>query len=89
MSFEEQGAYSAMLDIYYSTEGPLPNDRMAICRLTGAMTKKDQQAIDKVLARGLFYENGGGLHNKRADAEIQKYNVFCENQKRRRMGIKK
>lgn len=89
MSFEEQGAYSALLDTYYATEGPLPNDKQAIYRLTGAMTKKDQAAIDKVLARGLFHENGGGLHNKRADAEIQKYNVYCENQRRRRLGIKK
>lgn len=89
MSFEEQGAYCAMLDTYYASEGPLPNDKQAIYRLCGAMSKKDQAAIDKVLARGLFFENGGGLHNKRADAEIQKYNVFCENQKRRRLGIKK
>lgn len=89
MSFEEQGAYSALLDTYYSTEGPLPNDKKAIYRLAGAMSKKDQQAIDKVLALGVFYENGGALHNKRADTEIQKYNVYCENQRRRRLGIKK
>ena len=89
MSFEEQGAYSAMLDTYYASEGPLPNDKHAIYRLTGAMTKKDQGAIDRVLARGVFFENGGELHNKRADIEIQKYNIFCENQKRRRLGIKK
>ena len=88
MSFEEQGAYCSMLDTYYASEGPLPNDKQAIYRLTGAMTRKDQAAIDKVLARGLFHENGGSLHNKRADLEIKKYQVFCENQKRRRMGIK-
>lgn len=89
MSFEEQGAYTAMLDCYYASEGPLPNDKQAIYRLTGAMTKKDQAAIDRVLALGLFFENGGKLHNKRADIEIQKYNIFCENQKRRRLGTKR
>lgn len=89
MSFEEQGAYSAMLDTYYASEGPLPNDKQAIYRLTGAMSRKDQSAIDKVLARGLFHENGNALHNKRADMEIKKYQVFCEDQRRRRLGIKK
>lgn len=89
MSFEEQGAYAAMLDTYYASEGPLPNDKHAIYRLTGAMGKKDQAAIDKVLARGVFHENDGMLHNKRADLEIKKYQVFCENQHRRRLGIKK
>ena len=89
LSFEEQGAYAAMLDIYYASEGALPTDKQAIYRLAGAMSKKDQTAIDKVLERGFFYENGGGLHNKRADIEIKAYQVFCENQRRRRLGIKK
>ena len=88
LSFEEQGAYAAMLDTYYASEGALPNDKQAIYRLTGAMSKKDQQAINRVLDRGFFHENGGQLHNRRADLEIKKYQVFCENQKRRRLGIK-
>ena len=45
MSFEEQGAYSALLDTYDANEGPLPTDKHAIYRLTGAMNKKDQAAI--------------------------------------------
>ncbi len=89
MSFEEQGAYTAMLDCYYASEGPLPMDRHAIYKLTGAMSRKDQKAIDAVLARGVFHENGGTLHNKRADLEIKKYQVFCEEQRRRRLGIKR
>lgn len=46
--------------------------------------------MDRVLDNSeFFHENGGNLHNDRADLEIKKYNVFCEDQKRRRMGIKK
>lgn len=90
LSFEEQGAYAAAMDAYYASEGALPNDRQAIYRLTGAMSKKDQQAMDRVLDNpALFFENGGGLHNKRADEEIKKYQIFCEDQRRRRLGIKK
>ena len=77
-----------MLDSYYASESALPNDKRAIYRLTGAMSKKDQAAIDRILALGFFHENGGQLHNKRADLEIKKYQVFCENQSRRRRGIK-
>lgn len=90
LSFEEQGAYGAAMDAYYSLEGPLPVDRMAAYKIVGAFDKKDQKALDRVLDNpALFHENGGGLHNTRADEEIQKYRIYCENQRRRRLGIKK
>ena len=90
LSFEEQGAYAAAMEASYSLEAPIPMDRMAAYKIVGAFTKKDQRALDAVLDnRELFHENGGGLHNRRADEEIQKYRVYCENQRRRRLGIKK
>lgn len=90
LSFEEQGAYAAMLDAYYSNENALPIDRLAIYRIVGAMTKKDQAAVDRVLSNPeFFHENGGSLHNTRADEELRKFRIFCEDQSRRRRGIKK
>lgn len=90
LSFEDQGAYAAILDAYYTGEGALPMDRNAVYKMTGAFSKSEQKAVDRVLANGdFFFENGGNLHNSRADEEIQKYRIYCENQRRRRMGIKK
>lgn len=90
LSFEEQGAYAAALDAYYANQGPLPNNRNALYKMTGAFTKADQRAMDRVIDNHqFFHENGGNLHNERADLEIKKYLVFCEEQSRRRKGIKK
>lgn len=90
LTFEEKGAYGELMDAYYASEGALPDDVQAIYRLVGAMSAKDQRAIDRVLSNdNFFHKNGAGIHNERADIEIKKYHVFCEDQRRRRLGIKK
>jgi uncharacterized protein YdaU (DUF1376 family) len=90
LSFEDQGAYAALMDAYYASEGPLPADPQALYRLVGAMSKRDQKAVDRILANTEFFHvNGSHYHNERADLEIKKYQVFCEDQRRRRLGIKK
>lgn len=86
----QRGAYSELLDAYYANERALPMDRETVYRMVGAFNKAEQSAVDSVLANpDFFHENGGDLHNDRADEEIKKWQVFCEDQRRRRMGIKK
>ena len=88
LSYADQGMYAAMLDAYYANEEALPADKIAIYKMVGALKKVDQNSVDRVIAL-FFHDNGGALHNERADLEIKEYRVHCENQRRRRMGIKK
>lgn len=88
MSYDEKGAYDELLNVYYSQEKPFPNDERAIFRLVGAQDRKEQDLIRKLL-KSHFHLNDNELHNSRADLEIKSYRVYCENQRRRRLGIKK
>lgn len=83
LSLLEHGAYRVMLDYYYSNE-TLPSDRMRLYRLCRASTKDEQHAVD-VIADRFFVQNGNGLKNKRADAEIEKRKAFIINQHRKGM----
>ena len=73
LSLIEHGAYRRMLDLYYSTEKPLPLDRNAVYRLTMARAKEERAAVDSVLIE-FFKEQPDGWHQARCDAEI----VLCE-----------
>ncbi len=69
LTLTEHGAYTLMLDYYYSDEQPLPVDRDEIYLLVRAMRTADQRAVDKVLS--LYFElREDGYHQKRVDAEI-------------------
>ena len=69
LSMLEHGAYSLLLDYYYSEEQPLPSDLNEIYVMVRAMTPADRKAVEKVLAKYFFLEDDG-YHNKRADHEI-------------------
>ena len=69
LNLTEHGAYSVMLDYYYSDEQPLPADRAEIYLLLRAMRPEDRKAIDKVLDR-FFTLEPDGYHQKRVDHEI-------------------
>lgn len=70
LSLAQHGAYTLMLDTYYSTERPLPADYSALYRICRAMTKPEQEAV-RAVADEFFPVSGDGLrHNARADAEI-------------------
>lgn len=66
----DHGAYTLLLDYYYASERPLPDDLQAIYRLCRAMTKAEQQAVDRVIAQFFPVHPDGMRHNKRADMEI-------------------
>ncbi len=72
ISFFEDAAYRRMLDRYYGTEQPLPNDLGAICRVTRAHSEEERNAVAIVL-REFFTLEEDGWHQPRCDQEISKY----------------
>lgn len=72
LSLAEHGAYTVLLDEYYSTETPLPAEHEALYRLCRAMTKGEQDAVRSVADRFFPVGSDGLRHNLRADEEIAK-----------------
>ena len=86
LSLAEHGAYTMLLDHYYGSEKPLPNDNTALFRICRAFTQDEQTAVMNV-ADSFFPVNGDGLrHNKRADKELAKRQAIS--QKRAKAGAK-
>lgn len=72
LNMTEDGAYSRLLDLYYSTEKPIKKDRN-LYQVLRTFNKKERDAIDKIL--DLFFEEKEGLfYHKRVEKEIDKYN---------------
>src|SRR5690348_11040498 len=73
LSLAEHGAYTMLLDTYFSVEKPLPSDLASLYRVCRAMTRLEQQAV-KAVADQFFpvSELDGLRHNARADREIAK-----------------
>lgn len=69
LSWEEDAAYRRLLDVYYTTESPLPLDLRACCRLVLAATDAQREAVRVVLAE-FFDETPDGWRSARADREI-------------------
>ncbi|WON73869.1 YdaU family protein [Nitrosospira sp. Is2] len=73
LSLAEHGAYTMLLDTYFSVEKPLPSDMPSLYRVCRAMTRLEQQAV-KSVAEQFFPVSAvdGFRHNQRADREIAK-----------------
>jgi uncharacterized protein YdaU (DUF1376 family) len=69
LSLMQMGAYDRLLDHYYAEEGPLPADVLECCRIAGAVTKPEQDAVRQVLQR-FFVLTEAGHTNERAEEEI-------------------
>jgi uncharacterized protein YdaU (DUF1376 family) len=69
LSWDEDAAYRRLLDVYYSSEKPLPSDLRQVCRLVMATTDAQREAVDVVLDE-FFILTEEGWTNKRADVEI-------------------
>lgn len=76
LSMLEHGAYRTLLDLYYSTEKPLPAERKAVYRLARARTPEEQEAVDVVLNE--FFEEAAGWRHARCDEEIEKARAASE-----------
>lgn len=70
LSLAEHGAYTLLLDVYYSTERGLPADEERLFRLCRAMTPEERQAVLSVAEQFFPIGDDGLRHNARADAEI-------------------
>ncbi|WP_197272845.1 YdaU family protein [Nitrosospira briensis] len=73
LSLAEHGAYTMLLDTYFSVEKPLPKELPSLYRVCRAMTRLEQHAV-KAVADQFFpvSEMDGLRHNHRADREIAK-----------------
>lgn len=70
LSLTERGAYLALIHHYYATEKPLPTDHTSLCRIAGAITRQERDAVKAVMS---FFEHvESGLMHTRIEAELQK-----------------
>jgi uncharacterized protein YdaU (DUF1376 family) len=87
LSMMEHGAYSLLLDDYYSTRTPLPEDLGELYRICRATTKQEQAAVGSVAKRFFPVGEDRLRHNKRADEEIVKWEAMAEeNRERGKLG---
>ena len=70
LSLAEHGAYSLLLDTYFSTEEPLPRDYDGLYRICSAMTKAEKASVKSVVDQFFPVAQDGKRHNKRADRVI-------------------
>lgn len=70
LSLLEHGVYSRLLDVYYTREGPIPDDQVA--RLIGARSKDEREALRAILEE--FFElRDGAWSQDRCEREIMRY----------------
>lgn len=69
LSLAEHGAYTLLLDAYYTAERPLPHSMDLLYRICRAMTPAERKAVQRV-ADQYFPSDGEMRHNARADKEI-------------------
>ena len=70
LSLTERGAYLALIHHYYATELPLPKEHSALCRVAGAFTKPERDAVK--VAMTFFQVVDSGLMHNRIEAELHK-----------------
>jgi len=76
LSNDEDLAYRRLLDMYYDTEKPIPNDLAWLerrIRISGSVIRD--------VLNDMFQVTPDGYRNARADAEIANYHAFVEKQK--------
>lgn len=76
LSMLEHGAYTLLLDDYYSTREPLPADLEGLYRICRATTKPEQAAVGVVANKYFPVCEDGKRHNGRADEEIAKWDAL-------------
>ncbi|WP_186095021.1 DUF1376 domain-containing protein [Burkholderia gladioli] len=71
LSLTEHGAFTMLLDTYYSTEKPLGFDWVSLYRICRAMDEQEQAAVRRVADEFFPIAADGLRHNKRADELIE------------------
>jgi uncharacterized protein YdaU (DUF1376 family) len=77
LGLTERGAYLALLHHYYATEQALPSEYAALCRIAGAFTKPERDAV-KSVSSAFFERRDGLLWHKRVEAELEKQEGRCD-----------
>lgn len=72
----EHGIYRQLLDFYYATEKPLPNDWRVLRRVSNADRPAWQAALRRVVERFFPLGEDGLRHNKRVEKELVAYAVM-------------
>ena len=80
LNLTEHGAYTLLMDYYYTDEKPLPLDLDELCLMVRAMRSEDRAAVEKVLSI-YFQKRVDGYHQKRIDHEIEVSKSARENGK--------
>lgn len=70
LSLAEHGAYTLLLDHYYSTEQALPADSASLFRICRAFDKLEQRAVQSVADKFFPVGDDGLRHNERADRQM-------------------
>lgn len=64
--------YRRLIDLYYTTEGPLPDDMRHLCRHVRARMPEEVEAVEQVL-KEFFTLTVDGWRHKRCDREIASF----------------
>jgi uncharacterized protein YdaU (DUF1376 family) len=80
LSLAEHGAYSLMLQAFYATEKPLPENRKILYRMLRVDSARERKAVDSVCDQFWQYTEGG-LTNKRAEQVLAAYHNWLAKQK--------
>lgn len=79
----ERGAYSELLDHYYTEGGPISGDHALLYRICRAFEKHEREAIDKILSEYFKKTAAGKYLNRRAQEEIERAEKYSADQKER------
>jgi uncharacterized protein YdaU (DUF1376 family) len=64
LTLAEFGAYDRLLDHYYATEAPLPDDISECYRIARAMSKEERKAVERVIGRFFLLTPAGYVQTK-------------------------
>ena len=77
LSMVEHGAYTLLLDYYYSTGEPIPANAEQMHRICRAFASVEQEAVQTIITK-YFYLDGEVYRNRKADEELLKRSIISE-----------
>ncbi|WP_343499229.1 YdaU family protein [Achromobacter denitrificans] len=72
MSRQSRWIYRDMMDVYYDTEKPLPDDLDVLCDMIGVETDEERRIVERLL-RFKFTKTEDGYRHERCETEIAAY----------------
>lgn len=75
LTLEEEGVYRRLLDHYYDTESPIPEETQPVIR---RLRLRGYEEIVGLILEEFFILEADGWHNRRADKEIEAYQQKAE-----------